>query len=258
MVEFSVCLTCKKGTVADTTGGNGMRWLSLHSKKDACRTSHASAFAAFKTAWEAAKAIPEPTPPAEDPVPPPTGSSVTSLWEECKSDKRLCPLVVEIEKRVTEISEEYDDDPCFRPEEGFREVIYTAIGFKRDVGLTKQKMEAMVVEHEKEIRELRGVIREQSESMRYLETMVKDQRHEITHLRAENDQLRADLEAVQDENNALRKDNSEMRTEMEVIRNENAILRTEVCSLKDEMAQLREQMAAMQKEFDAYKKAHPI
>ena len=221
-----------------------MRWLSLHSKKDACHTSHAAAFTAFKTAWEAAKASPEPTPPAEDPVPPPTSSSVAALWDECKKNKAMAAVVAKIEKKVTDMSEDFDDDPCFRPEEGFKEAIYNAVGLTRQVDEAKQKMDDLVIKHEKEIRDLRCVIREQADSMRCLETMVKDQRYEIAHLRAENDQLRADLEAVQDENNALRKESTEMRTE--------------VGSLKDEMAQLREQMAAMQKEFDAYKKAHPM
>ena len=243
-MDFSVCLTCKKGTVADTTEGHGLRWMSLHSKKTACRAAHAAAFTVFKESWTAAKAAAAP-PPAEDPAPsPPTGASVATLWEECKSNKRLTAMVEEIEKRVTEVSEEYDEDPCFRPEEGFKEAIYTAIGFKRDVGQKQQKMEEMVIEHDAEIRGLRGVIREQADSMRCLETMVKDQRYELAGLRSDNKQMRAELDALEEDNNVLRKENAE--------------LRAEVGSLKDEMAQLREQMAAMQKEFDAYKKTHPL
>lgn len=239
-VDFAVCLTCKKGTVADTTEGHGLRWMSLHSKKVACRAAHATAYTVFKKKWDATR-----PPPAEDPAPPPpTSASIATLWEECKSNKRLTAMVEEIEKRVTEVSEEYDEDPCFRPEEGFKEAIYTAIGFKRDVGQKQQTMEEMVIEHDAEIRGLRGVIREQADSMRCLETMVKDQRYEIAGLRSDNKQMQADLDALEEDNNVLRKENAE--------------LRAEVGSLKDEMATLREQMAAMQKEFDAYKKTHPL
>lgn len=255
-VEFSVCLTCKKGTVADTTEGHGLRWMSIHSKKESCKAAHVAAYMAFKTKWSAAKAAV--APPAEDPAPPPPVSTVATLWEECKSDKQMGPAVVEIEKTVAKRSEQFDDDPCFRPEEGFKEAIYNAIGLKRDVGKAQQRMDDLVIKHDKEIRDLRGVIREQTESMRYLEIMVKDQRHEIAHLRAENDQMRSELEAVQDDNNAMRKENAELRADMEVLREENVGLRTEVGSLKDEMAKLREQMAAMQKEFDAYKATHPL
>jgi peptidoglycan hydrolase CwlO-like protein len=149
----------------------------------------------------------------------------------------MAATVVEIEERVTKLSEEYDEDPCFHPEEGFKQAIHDAISFKRDIGLTKQEMEHLVIKHDEEIRALRGVIHEQVGSMRYLEIMVKDQRHEIAHLLADSAQLRTDLEAVHDDNNALRKENAEMRAEM---------------------TQMREQMTAMQKEFDAYKKAHPM
>lgn len=240
-VDFSVCLTCKKGTVADTSEGHGQRWMSLHSKKAACRAAHAVAYTMFKEKWSAAKAAP---PPAEDPAPaPPTSASIATLWEECKSNKQLRAMVEEIETHVTELSDEYDEDPCFRPEEGFKQAIYSAVGLTRDVGLTQQKMEKMVGEHEEAIRGLRGVIREQADSMRCLETMVKDQRYEIAGLRSDNKQMRTDLDALEEDNNVLRKENAE--------------LRAEIGSLKDEMAQMREQMTAMQKEFDVYKKAHP-
>jgi hypothetical protein len=241
-VEFSVCLTCKKGTVADTTEGHGLRWMSLHSKKESCRSAHTTAYAAFKAKWSAAKAAV--VPPAEDPTPPPPVSTVTTLWEECKTNKKMTEAVVELEERVIDASEKYDDDPCFRPEEGFKQAIYDAIYYKGKDDVAKQKMDELVIKHDKEIRDLRGVIREQADSMRCLETMVKDHRYEITHLRAENDQMRSELEAVQDDNNAVRKENAEIRVE--------------VGNIKDEMAKLREQMAAMQKEFDAYKAAHPL
>jgi hypothetical protein len=216
--------------------------MSLHSKKESCRSAHTTAYAAFKAKWSAAKAAV--VPPAEDPTPPPPVSTVTTLWEECKTNKKMTEAVVELEERVIDASEKYDDDPCFRPEEGFKQAIYDAIYYKGKDDVAKQKMDELVIKHDKEIRDLRGVIREQADSMRCLETMVKDHRYEITHLRAENDQMRSELEAVQDDNNAVRKENAEIRVE--------------VGNIKDEMAKLREQMAAMQKEFDAYKAAHPL
>lgn len=258
LLEFSVCLTCKKGTVADITEGNGQRWVSLHSKKDACRAAHAAAYAAFKTTWETAKAqaLPPqpPPPPAEDP----SGTSIASLWEECKSNKTLAPMVAIIESRVLEISEGYDDDPCFTPEEGFKQAIYSAVGYYNDVESEKEKMNKLVIAHDGEIRNLHGVIREQVASMKCLEGMVKDQCYQIAQLRADNEQIQAELEAIQDENNALRKETAERSAEIGLLQESNTLLHAEVGGLKDEMTVLREQMAAMQKEFDAYKKAHPV
>lgn len=253
LVEFSVCLTCKKGTVADTTEGNGMRWLSLHSKKDACRAAHAAAYTTFKAAWDAAKAA-----PAEEPAPPPSGDSIASLWEECKTNKKMSEMVADLEDRVLEESECLDDDPCFRPEEGFKVAISTAIGYKQKFEKSKQKMEELVAKHDDEIRELRGVIRKQVDTIQRSETMIKDHQYEIAHLRVENSRLQKEIEELQDENNALRVEISQLRAEITQLREENGTLRSEVGSLKDEMALMREQMVAMQKEFDAYKKAHPV
>jgi cell division protein FtsB len=233
-----------------------MRWLSLHSKKDACRAAHAAAFTTFKTAWDAAKAAP--APPAEDPIPPSSCDSIASLWEECKSNKKMTEMVADLEDRVLEESECLDDDPCFRPEEGFKVAISTAIGYKQKFEKSEQEMEELVAAHDDEIRELRGVIRTQVDTIRCLETMVKDQQCEIVHLRAENTRLRKEIEELQDENNALRVEISQLRAEITQLREENGTLRSEVGSLKDEMALMREQMVAMQKEFDAYKKAYPV
>jgi cell division protein FtsB len=218
----------------------------------------------FNSRLSAAKAAAAAAAPvAEDPVPP-SGDSVASLWEECKSNKKMTVIVTEIEASVLAASEEFDDEPCFKPEEGFKEVIFNAIGYRRDIDTAKQKMEDLVAKHDDEIRELRGVIRKQVDTIRCLETMVKDQQCELVHLRAENTRLRKEIEELQDENNALRMEISQMRAEITQLREENTklreenvTLRSEVGSLKDEMALMRAQMTAMQKEFDAYKTTNP-
>jgi hypothetical protein len=51
-ISFAVCLTCKKGTVENITEGNGLRWMSLHSKKDACRAAHTAAYSVFIDKWK--------------------------------------------------------------------------------------------------------------------------------------------------------------------------------------------------------------
>ena len=197
-LNFSVCLTCKKGTAQHSGEGHGLRWMSLHEKKASCRAAHAAAMTAFIAKQVTAKAA---TPPTEDPVPPSTSSSVAALWDECKKNKKMTAIVAQLEKKVTDMSEEFDDDPCFRPEEGFKEAIYNAVGLTRQVDEAKQEMDELVMKHDEEIGKLTWTVREQGKRIQVLETV-------------------------------------------------NTNLSIEVSSL-------REQIAAMQKEFDAYKKAHP-
>lgn len=196
-LNFSVCLTCKKGTAHHSGEGHGLRWMSLHEKKSTCRAAHAAAMTAFKEKQIAAKAA---ATPAEDPAPPPS-SSVAALWDECKKNKAMAAVVEKIEKKVTEMSEDFDDDPCFRPEEGFKEAIYNAVGLTRQVDQAKQKMDELVIKHDEEIGELTRIVREQGKRIQLLETVKTN--------------------------------------------------------LSIEVSTLRDQIAAMQKEFDAYKKAHP-
>jgi hypothetical protein len=172
--------------------------MSLHEKKASCRAAHAAAMTAFIAKQVTAKAA---TPPTEDPVPPSTSSSVAALWDECKKNKKMTAIVAQLEKKVTDMSEEFDDDPCFRPEEGFKEAIYNAVGLTRQVDEAKQEMDELVMKHDEEIGKLTWTVREQGKRIQVLETV-------------------------------------------------NTNLSIEVSSL-------REQIAAMQKEFDAYKKAHP-
>jgi putative NIF3 family GTP cyclohydrolase 1 type 2 len=171
--------------------------MSLHEKKASCRAAHAAAMTAFKEKQVAAKAA---AVPAEDPAPP-AGSSVAALWEECKKNKDMAATVAKIEKKVTEMSEDFDDDPCFRPEEGFKEAICNAIGYARQVDEAKQKMDELVIKHDEEIGNLTWTVREQGKRIQLLETVKTN--------------------------------------------------------LSIEVSTLRDQIAAMQKEFDAYKKAHP-
>lgn len=244
LLEFSVCLTCKKGTVADITEGNGQRWVSIHSKKAACRSAHAAAYSAFKDRWVAAKAAVAPS--AEDPTPPPppVNTSIATLWDECKSNKRMAPMVEEIEAKVLEDAEAFEDEPCFTPEEGFKQAIYSAIGYSKRVVVKQQEMDDLVIAHDKEIRELTSIVRDQDRRVRWLMSNKRDLDIEIEGFRSENSQLRKDVDNLQQENSQIRKD-------LDGVRLENS-------SFQEELAQLREQIATMRQEFDAYKKAHPV
>jgi hypothetical protein len=93
-IEFAVCLTCKKGVVGSTRGGNGARWISMHSRSDACRTAHASAFAGFTgMPFEPIPILfpidytppsePDPPEPIPELIPPPSDTTGTSGWIYC-------------------------------------------------------------------------------------------------------------------------------------------------------------------------------
>ncbi len=113
----------------------------------------------------------------EDPVQPTT--AVSTLWAECKSNRHLAPVVASIEARILEISEEYDDDPCFTPEEGFKQAIYDAITSKKDVDKKQQEMDKLVIKHDKEIGELRSILHEQEARVRLLGANRKDQAYAL-------------------------------------------------------------------------------
>jgi len=53
-ISFAVCLTCKKGTTSNISEGHGQRWMSMHSKKEACHAAHAAAYLDFKNVWKLA------------------------------------------------------------------------------------------------------------------------------------------------------------------------------------------------------------
>jgi hypothetical protein len=190
-MDFSVCLTCKKGTAHHSSEGHGQRWVSLHAKKSECRTAHAAAFKVFNDRQIAAKAAAASS--LEDPGKPTT--AVSALWAECKSNRHMAPTVAEIEARILEISEEFDDDPCFTPEEGFKQAIYDAIKSKKDVDEKQQEMNELVIKHDKEIGELRSTLREQEARVRSLEANRKDQAYALAVQQERMEALQREFEA---------------------------------------------------------------
>jgi predicted RNase H-like nuclease (RuvC/YqgF family) len=104
-------------------------------------------------------------------------------------------MASEIESFVVTALEDEEEDPVFTPEEGFRQSIRYAIGYKREVSRTKQKMEALVTKHDEEIREWGNVVREHSARIRWMESAKKDQDYEILSLREQLDALRKEFES---------------------------------------------------------------
>jgi len=47
-VNFSVCLSCEKGTVGDGVSGNSARWVSMHSSNEDCKENHSKLLAELK------------------------------------------------------------------------------------------------------------------------------------------------------------------------------------------------------------------
>lgn len=135
-MDFAVCLTCKKGTAAETHCGNGARWIRLHSKKTDCRAAHAAALVAFK----ASQAMVDVAPVAAEAAP--VINSLDSVWIRMKEDVHTRPALVAIEERFRA---EFDDDSDNEGEafvldmvDGFKQIARDAMGFKREMERQKE------------------------------------------------------------------------------------------------------------------------
>lgn len=147
---FCVCLTCKKGVYSGPLDRQGSRWVAIHAKEEACKLAHRDALQAFKQQVYAPDA--------------PIGDNVNVLWEECRSDKRMRPMVDEIQRCCVEMDGE------FQPTEGFKQVIRAAIGFKKEVTRTQAQINQMVADHEQELINMRIALsqnKKDNEGLRY-------------------------------------------------------------------------------------------
>ena len=177
-IFFAVCLTCKKGTTTETYGGNGARWMNLHSKKDACRAAHAAALTAFKTLqggfMDTSSAV----------VPPPAGESLESVWSRIKEDARVRPALVEIEERFRK---DFDDDSENEDAEytlnmfnAFKQMARNVIGFKNEF----ERQKCIVHDHESRLQ--------------LLEMEMRQVRQEKEFLRKQNESMLAELKVLRE------------------------------------------------------------
>ena len=179
-VFFAVCLTCKKGTTTETYGGNGARWMNLHSKKEACRAAHATAFAAFKALQagltDASSAV--------VPPPAPVGESLETVWSRIKEDARVCPALVEIEERFRadfdDDSENEDGEFTLNVLDALKQIARNALGFKKEM----ERQKAIVHDHESRLQ--------------LLEMEMKQARQEKESLRKQNESMLAELKTLRE------------------------------------------------------------
>jgi hypothetical protein len=156
-VELCYCLTCKQGTPNTSFEGHGARWVSIHEKKAECRKAHPAAFAALKKRIAETKTATPAAPPT--PTPTPTPTTLTTLWDECKANHKMRPIMKEIESDISCDAEYDDDDPMpFTAEEGFKRTICKAVGYQKQVTMTKEEMAKLVLAHDAELTEHRQEI----------------------------------------------------------------------------------------------------
>ena len=186
-VSFCVCLTCKRGTMSDGYEGNGSRWITMHAKSKGCRAAHGAALAALR---EELAVAPVARAQSEEPTP------LADLWTSWKAHSRMRPYMEEIETSCKDMSAE-EEDPVFDPAEGLRQVVMSAIGYKKEVSMKKEEMEKMVVAHEEELITHRDVIRQHEVSIRNMMAALNQQNLELA-------ELRRRTAALEKENTALK------------------------------------------------------
>ena len=189
-VSLCVCLTCKKGVMSDGYDGNGSRWVTLHSRKAECRAAHAGALAALRQELGT-------PPPTAQPSPPPS-VPLESMWRDWKADGRLRPLMEEVEDTCKWACE--DEDPVFDPSDGLRQVIVSAMGYKKEMELSKAELTKIAIRHDEELMVYRDALAKQSRAIGSLESAIRQQEHE-------NADLRRRLAALEKENEQMKTGN---------------------------------------------------
>lgn len=172
---FCVCLTCKRGTMSDGYEGNGSRWITMHAKSKDCRAAHGAALAALREELVGPVPLTQP----EGPKP------LADLWALWKSHGRMRPYMEEIETSCKDMSAE-EEDPVFDPAEGLRQVVMSAIGYKKEVAVKKEEIEKMVVAHEEELITHRDVIRQHEISIRNMMAEIAELHRRTAALETEN------------------------------------------------------------------------
>jgi hypothetical protein len=179
-MEFCVCLSCKKGVLQGYTERQGARWVSLHAKQDACRAAHRALFAQFRQ---------------QQVMPDVSGQvdSLTFVWEECKSNAGMRPIITEVEQFCR------DMDTSFDPAEGVKQLARTATYYKKQTTLSKAQMEKMVSEHSQELYTQRCIAMQQKRDIDSLQAATVIQKAELEELRARL----AALEATKGDNSGI-------------------------------------------------------
>jgi hypothetical protein len=168
--SLCVCLTCKKGVMSDGTTGNGSRWITLHARNAECKAAHTDARAVFRQELDDVSAV----------VTCSTPCLLENLWREWKKDRRLRPMMEEVEDICKWM---YEENPVFEPSEGMRQAIITAVGYKKAMELSKAELTKLAIEHDAELITQRDVISKQGRDISALEMVVRSQEREIAELR---------------------------------------------------------------------------
>jgi hypothetical protein len=172
-MDFCLCLTCKKGFIGDGSEPNQQRWITLHGKNAECRSAHAAALASFNQAT------------GHQPVPAPVMHQMPALpgidavWDECKADTRLRPVMTEVEEFCREMDEVFD------VKEGVKQLARSVVGYKKEVAMTKAQMTQMVQAHEHELTEQRVVIHQMKFASEGLQSCIRQLKYENAETRGE-------------------------------------------------------------------------
>jgi len=194
-IDMCYCLTCKQGTPNSSFEGQGARWVSLHEKKAECRKAHPAAFAAFKQRYTETRAAAAAEAAAKKEAakepPPVTATSITTLWDKCKSNKLLHAMVCEIEAfRPLQFDDEEEDPQTFDVEEGFVQAVRYAADYQKQVASTKADMEKMVVAHEAELTEHRREIHELRTENKHAKANFCSLNESFATLKSESEQMK--------------------------------------------------------------------
>ena len=164
-MAFCVCLTCKKGIMQGPEEGQGARWVAIHAKQTDCRAAHKEALQRFRQSIV--------MPDVSGQVDP-----LTFVWEECKSDAGMRPIITEVEQFCR------DMDTRFDPAEGVKQLARTATYYKKQTALSKAQIEKMVSEHSQELYTQRCIAMQQKRDIDSLQAATVIQKAELEELRA--------------------------------------------------------------------------
>ena len=195
-MDFCVCLTCKKGFVGDGSEPNQQRWITMHGKSAGCRAAHTAALAAFRQATGQQSA---PAPPPQQHI----QYGIDALWDECKADTRLRPVMTEVEEFCREM------DDMFDPKEGVKQLARSVVGYKKEVAMTKAQMTQMVQAHEHELTEQRVVIHQLQGESQGLQSCIRQ-------LKYENAETRGEVNTMQQRIKQLEKELAELKQAISV------------------------------------------
>lgn len=166
--SFLVCLTCHGGTFADSSTKQGLEWITKHSKNIECKKSHSQLYQELKKNLSETSSSPVPTVVIQTPpTPTPTiSTTIDTLWDQFKSDKRMNQYMVKLEEQCDPVSYGDSDDESnveysFTAMDGFKMAIITGMENKKDIG----KMKDQINDLEKEIEAIK--IEQYNQNLKY-------------------------------------------------------------------------------------------